>query len=84
MCSFGINNLFLFFLDDPKPFIDGVRINSPHYLSKLTVPANTTERFTLVVSQYEKMNTIFYTLRAYSTNPFTLKKIGSPLEHKKV
>ncbi|KAF4526491.1 hypothetical protein B566_EDAN013779 [Ephemera danica] len=65
---------------EPKPYIDGIRINSPHYLVKMSVPANTTERYTLVVSQYEKTNTIYYTIRAYSTNPFTMKKIGNLYE----
>lgn len=26
---------FFSFLDDPAPYIDGVRINSPHYLCKI-------------------------------------------------
>lgn len=41
-------------------------------------------KYTLVVSQYEKTNTILYTLRAYSTSPFSLKKIISPYKHKEV
>ncbi|KPM11093.1 calpain-7-like protein [Sarcoptes scabiei] len=32
-------------------------------------------RYTLVISQYEKSSTILYSLRAYSTSPFSLKKI---------
>jgi hypothetical protein len=67
--------------DDPAPFIDGVRINSPHYLCKLLVSENSARCYTLVVSQYEKTNTIFYTLRAYATCPFSLAKIGSPYQH---
>ncbi|KAA0703511.1 Calpain-7 [Triplophysa tibetana] len=46
---------------DPPPFIDGIRINSPHYLTKIKLTSPGT--FTLVVSQYEKQNTINYTLR---------------------
>ncbi|XP_059480440.1 calpain-7-like [Neocloeon triangulifer] len=68
---------------EPRPFIDGVRINSPHYLTKIPVNAGVNEKFTLVVSQYEKTTTIYYTLRAYSTVPFTLKKLGSSFDHKK-
>jgi hypothetical protein len=67
--------------DDPAPFIDGVRINSPHYLCKLILSESCARRYTLVVSQYEKTNTIFYTLRAYATCPFSLAKIGSPYQH---
>ncbi|XKL65661.1 hypothetical protein PGB90_009081 [Kerria lacca] len=59
---------------DPEPFIDGIRINSPHYLCKIILTETSPRYFTLVVSQYEKMNTIYYTLRAYSTCPFTLNK----------
>lgn len=66
---------------DPAPFIDGVRINSPHYLCKIILNESSAHRYTLVISQYEKTNTIFYTLRAYATCPFTLAKIGSPYEY---
>ncbi|CAH2048365.1 unnamed protein product, partial [Iphiclides podalirius] len=60
---------------DPPPYIDGVRINSPHYLCKITIGEGSCDRYTLVVSQYEKTRTIFYTLRAYSTCPITLSKL---------
>ena len=46
-----------------NPFLEGTKINSPFYLAKLNAPKGT-ERFTLVVSQYEKTNTIHYTLKA--------------------
>ncbi|CAF89390.1 unnamed protein product, partial [Tetraodon nigroviridis] len=48
---------------DPPPYIDGIRINSPHYLTKIRLTGAGTHTFTLVVSQYEKQNTINYTLR---------------------
>ncbi|KAG7308895.1 hypothetical protein JYU34_006165 [Plutella xylostella] len=60
---------------DPPPYIEGVRINSPHYLCKMAAADAT--RFTLVVSQYEKSRTIYYTLRAYATCPFTLNEAKS-------
>ncbi|KAI5646650.1 calpain family cysteine protease domain-containing protein [Phthorimaea operculella] len=60
---------------EPAPYIDGVRINSPHYLCKIIVSENSADKYTLVVSQYEKSRTIFYTLRAYATCPFTMEKI---------
>ncbi|XP_022129624.2 calpain-7 [Pieris rapae] len=60
---------------DPPPYIDGIRINSPHYLCKIITTDTNTDRFTLVVSQYEKTRTIYYTLRAYATCPFSMSKI---------
>lgn len=54
MCSFAA---------DPPPYIDGIRINSPHYLTKIKLTTPGTHTFTLVVSQYEKQNTIHYTVR---------------------
>lgn len=73
----------VYYPHDPPPFIDGVRINSPHYLCKLIVSETSAKRYTLVISQYEKMNTIYYTLRAYGTCPFSLRKIGDPYEYTK-
>lgn len=66
---------------DPPPFLDGVRINSPHYLCKMVIPQGGETRYTLVVSQYEKSNTIHYTLRAYSSCPFQLAPIANPYQH---
>ncbi|KAK7886959.1 hypothetical protein WMY93_026580 [Mugilogobius chulae] len=54
---------FIFCFSDPPPYIDGIRINSPHYLTKIKLTSSGTHTFTLVVSQYEKQNTINYTLR---------------------
>lgn len=70
-------------LDDPPPFIDGVRINSPHYLCKIKLSDTSARKYTLVLSQYEKMHTIFYTLRAYATFPFKLEPIKNPYVHSK-
>lgn len=67
---------------DPAPFIDGVRINSPHYLCKMVLKEAGTHKFTLVVSQYEKHLTIHYSLRIYSTCPFSLHKIKNYCKHK--
>ncbi|XP_064455329.1 calpain-7-like isoform X2 [Ornithodoros turicata] len=66
---------------DPPPYIDGARINSPHYLCKLVVPPGGDTRYTLVISQYEKSNTIHYTLRAYASCPFQLSRIGNPYQY---
>ncbi|WAR09858.1 CAN7-like protein [Mya arenaria] len=64
----------IFYPHDPPPYKDGVRINSPHYLCKL-VENKKNATYTLVVSQYEKNNTIHYTLRVYATCDFSLTKI---------
>ncbi|XP_047739245.1 calpain-7, partial [Hyalella azteca] len=70
----------VFYPSDPLPYIEGVRINSPHYLCKLVLGAGT-QRFTLVVSQYEKQRTIAYSLRVYSTCPFSFNKIKDTCIH---
>lgn len=68
---------------DPPPYIDGIRINSPHYLTKIRLSSAGSHTFTLVVSQYEKQNTINYTLRVYSGCKFTFSKIPNPFTHTK-
>ena len=37
-----------------------------------------TSTYNLVISQYEKNNSIYYTLRVYATCEFTLSKISEP------
>ncbi|XP_014780312.1 calpain-7 [Octopus bimaculoides] len=64
----------VFYPYDPPPYIDGVRINSPHYLCKLNEEPGVNS-YTLIVSQYEKNNSIYYTLRVYSNSEFTLTSI---------
>ncbi|KAJ7985509.1 hypothetical protein DPEC_G00352790 [Dallia pectoralis] len=68
---------------DPPPYMDGIRINSPHYLTKMKLTTAGTHTFTLVVSQYEKQNTINYTLRVYTGCRFTFSKIPTPFTHTK-
>lgn len=67
----------VFYPYDPPPFIDGVRINSPHYLCKM-VQEKGNHSYTLAISQYEKNNSIYYTLRVYATCEFSLTKIIDP------
>jgi calpain-7 len=69
------NGKRVYYPHDPEPYIDGIRINSPHYLCKIRLDPAASRRYTLVVSQYEKTSTIFYTLRAYSREPFELKSL---------
>uniref|UniRef100_A0A8C5PQQ8 Calpain 7 n=1 Tax=Leptobrachium leishanense TaxID=445787 RepID=A0A8C5PQQ8_9ANUR len=68
----------IYYPAEPAPYIDGIRINSPHYLTKMTLTSPGTHTFTLVVSQYEKQNTIHYTLRVYAGSKFTFSKIPTP------
>lgn len=67
----------VYYPHDPAPFLDGIRINSPHYLCKIRLDPASARKYTLIVSQYEKSTTIFYTLRAYSREPFELKAINN-------
>ncbi|CAH0563722.1 unnamed protein product [Brassicogethes aeneus] len=68
---------------DPPPYIDGVKINSPHYTTKIILGPGSARKYTIVISQYEKSTTIHYTLRAYATCPFTLTKIKDPYVQEK-
>jgi len=73
----------IFYPYDPPPYIDGVRINSPYYLTKVILkPGESIRKFTLVVSQFEKTSTIFFSVKAYSTLPFNLEKIKTTWRHK--
>ncbi|CAB4005010.1 calpain-7 isoform X1 [Paramuricea clavata] len=65
-------------------YIEGVKINSPHYLVKVN-PDKSTNTFTLVISQYEKHNTIHYTLKVFSSAEFKLSPVPNPYVcHKEV
>lgn len=77
------NGKRVYYPDDPPPYIHGVRINSPHYLCKIKLENNSDTRYTLVISQYEKTHTIYYTLRAYATCPFKLWQIPQLYKHEK-
>uniref|UniRef100_A0A8C1IT21 Calpain 7 n=1 Tax=Cyprinus carpio TaxID=7962 RepID=A0A8C1IT21_CYPCA len=77
------NGKKVYYPAEPPPYIDGIRINSPHYLTKIKLTSPGTHNFTLVVSQYEKQNTINYTLRVYSVCKFNFSKIPTPFTHTK-
>ncbi|GMS89113.1 hypothetical protein PENTCL1PPCAC_11288 [Pristionchus entomophagus] len=68
---------------DPKPLYDGTRINSPHYLCQMVITDPGPNKFTLLVAQYEKTKTIYYTLRVYSQCQFSLSPIGDQYTVKK-
>jgi len=69
------------FYPDNK-YIEGVKINSPHYLCKMKPPRGTS-RYTIVLSQYEKLNTIFYSLKVYSTCKFSMGPVPEIYTSKK-
>ncbi|XP_073970790.1 calpain-7-like isoform X1 [Rhodnius prolixus] len=80
---YATNGRRVYYPRDPSPLIEGVKINSPHYLTKIKFNETPEKDFTLVVGQYEKTTTIYYTLRAYSDSPFELTKIGNPYNYVK-
>uniref|UniRef100_A0A1I7T2G7 Calpain_III domain-containing protein n=1 Tax=Caenorhabditis tropicalis TaxID=1561998 RepID=A0A1I7T2G7_9PELO len=63
---------------NPKPISDGVRINSPLYLCQLLNTKPGVTNYTLVVAQYEKTNTINYSLRVFSTTDIKLEPVKLP------
>ncbi|CAK9829118.1 Capn7 [Anthophora retusa] len=73
----------VYYPHDPPPYINGVKINTPHYLCKIKLDAQSDSRYTLVISQYEKTETIYYTLRAYGSCEFSLKKIPNFYKYEK-
>ncbi|VDM67951.1 unnamed protein product, partial [Strongylus vulgaris] len=68
---------------DPKPLYEGIRINSPHFLCQMVINEPGLHKYTLVVAQYEKMRTIYYTLRVYSSSSFHLSPLKSLYNVKK-
>ena len=78
MCCFDT----IFPLLPDNPYLEGTKINSPHYLAKMRPPKGTS-RYSLVISQYEKYNTIFYTLKVfphfvlYFKRPFVYTKFAN-------
>ena len=56
--------LLLFYTD--KFVVQGVKINTPHYLAKLPKLSKGTSTYTVIVSQLDSLSTIYYTLRVRS------------------
>jgi len=64
--------------------LTGVKINTPHYLAKLDVVPAGAQHYNLVVSQLmEEMARLYYTLKVYSTAPFSLEPVKEPYSHRK-
>ena len=63
--------------------VQGVKINTPHYLSQMEVPPGNIH-YNLIVSQLmEQMSLMYYTLKVYSTVPFHLEPVKEPYTHRK-
>ena len=43
--------------------VQGVKINTPHYLAKLPKVLRGTSTYTVIVSQLDSLSSIYYTLR---------------------
>ncbi|CBY22867.1 unnamed protein product [Oikopleura dioica] len=64
--------------------LDGIRINSPFYLAKLPVSKSSShEKYTIIVSEYEKNHDIDFTLTAYANVKFSLKELNDNFSHQK-
>ena len=64
--------------------LDGIRINSPFYLAKLPVSKSSSpEKYTIIVSEYEKNHDIDFTLTAYANVKFSLKELKDNFPHTK-
>ncbi|XP_037044700.1 calpain-7-like [Bradysia coprophila] len=57
-------------------FTDEKRINNQHFLAKLRLDANQAKKYTLVVSQFSKIATNYYTMRIYCGTSFELKPLA--------
>jgi len=55
-------------------FIQGIYINSPHYLVRFNAPKGLS-RYVLVVSQYEKLNDLKFTVLAYSMASVSFREL---------
>ena len=55
--------LMLMLLYTDKFVVQGIKINTPHYLAKLPKISKGTSTYTVIVSQLDSLSTIYYTLR---------------------
>ena len=73
-----------------RPMVQGTYSNNPNYLVRFDVPNGTGQNktYTVVVSQYEKLRDITFTLCAFSTVPLKIKHIpitlGKPTNERKL
>ncbi|KAG2220383.1 hypothetical protein INT45_006554 [Circinella minor] len=56
------------------PFKEGTYVNSPHILVRFNAPPGTSD-YTIVASQHEKAQSLYFSLRAWSLAPFKLNEV---------
>ena len=62
--------------------VQGVKINTPHYLAKLDVSSGA-HSYNVVVSQLMELHSkIYYTLKVYATVPFSLEPVRVSYTHR--
>lgn len=69
-----------------KPLVRGTYSNNPHYLARFDIPpvsGATTQSYTLVVSQYEKLRDICFTVDVFSTARFKMRNIPVNYGHER-
>ncbi|KAL5496731.1 hypothetical protein EMCRGX_G013080 [Ephydatia muelleri] len=64
-------------------FVQGIKINTPHYLAKLENLPKGGSSYTVIVSQLESLSTIYFTLSVYSTCEFQCGPVPDPYAHSK-
>jgi calpain-7 len=52
----------------------GTYVNSPHILVRFNAPPGISN-YTIVVSQHEKVRSLYFSIRAYSLAPFKLHEV---------
>ncbi|KAI8339399.1 hypothetical protein BC941DRAFT_420385 [Chlamydoabsidia padenii] len=57
-----------------EPFKEGTYLNNAHILVRFNVPPGKSS-YTIVVSQFEKERSLYFSLRAYSLAPFKLREV---------
>ncbi|KAG1506407.1 hypothetical protein G6F48_008997 [Rhizopus delemar] len=57
-----------------NPFKEGTYVNSPHILVRFNAPPGISN-YTIVVSQHEKVRSLYFSIRAYSLAPFKLHEV---------
>ncbi|CAM9298974.1 unnamed protein product, partial [Hapterophycus canaliculatus] len=71
-----------------KPMFRGIYTNNPHTLVRFDLPENKTakdewDKYTLVVSQFEKKREVRYSVNVYCTDTFRLDKTPAAPEHQR-
>jgi len=49
-----------------KPLVQGIKINSPHYLAKFEHPGGK-QSYSIVISQHEKSTNLYFSLKVFAS-----------------